>query len=60
MQVYSRDSSIMTPYGAIITAMANWWRRGENFAAIRTYERLGIPIYDMVTAGDVSRAATSM
>jgi len=51
MQVYSRDSSAMTPYGAIITAMANWWRRGENFAAIRTYERLGIPIYDMVTAG---------
>ncbi|MFZ8946757.1 MAG: hypothetical protein ACO2ZN_12385 [Paracoccaceae bacterium] len=28
MQVYSRDSSVMTPYGAIITAMANWWRRG--------------------------------
>ena len=51
MQVYSRDSSVMTPYGAIICAMANWWRRGENFAAIRTYERLGIPIYDMVTAG---------
>ena len=22
MQVYSRDSSVMTPYGAIITAMA--------------------------------------
>jgi N-dimethylarginine dimethylaminohydrolase len=51
MQVYTRDSSVMTPYGAIITAMANWWRRGENFAAIRTYERLSIPIYDMVTAG---------
>jgi N-dimethylarginine dimethylaminohydrolase len=51
MQVYARDSSVMTPYGAVITAMANWWRRGENFAAIRTYERLGIPIYDMVTAG---------
>ncbi len=51
MQVYSRDSSVMTPYGAIITAMANWWRRGENYAAIRTYERLGIPLYDMVTAG---------
>src|SRR5579859_6519121 len=33
MQVYTRDSSVMTPYGAIITAMANWWRRGENFAA---------------------------
>ncbi len=51
MQVYSRDSRVMTPYGAIITAMANWWRRGENYAAIRTYEKLGIPIYDMVTAG---------
>ena len=51
MQVYARDSSVMTPYGAVITAMANWWRRGENYAAIRMYERLGIPIYDMVTAG---------
>ncbi len=51
MQVYSRDSSVMTPYGTIITAMSQWWRRGENYAAIRTYEKLGIPIYDMVTAG---------
>jgi N-dimethylarginine dimethylaminohydrolase len=51
MQVYARDSSVMTPYGAIITAMSQWWRRGENYAAIRTYEALGIPIYDMVTAG---------
>jgi N-dimethylarginine dimethylaminohydrolase len=51
MQVYARDSSVMTPYGAIITAMAQWWRRGENYAAIRSYEALGIPIYDMVTAG---------
>ena len=51
MQVYARDSSVMTPYGAIITAMADWWRRGENYAAIRYYESLGIPIYDMVTAG---------
>ena len=51
MAVYTRDSSVMTPYGAIITAMAQWWRRGENYAAIRAYESLGIPIYDMVTAG---------
>ena len=21
----------MTPYGAVITNMAQWWRRGENF-----------------------------
>lgn len=51
MQVYTRDSSVMTPYGAIITAMSQWWRRGENYAAIRNYEKLGIPIYDMVTSG---------
>jgi N-dimethylarginine dimethylaminohydrolase len=50
-QIFARDSSVMTPYGAIITSMANWWRRGENFRAIETYERLGIPIYDYVTAG---------
>lgn len=51
MQVYARDSSFMTPYGAVITNMCNWWRRGENFAAIRTYQAFGIPVYDMVTAG---------
>jgi N-dimethylarginine dimethylaminohydrolase len=50
-QVYTRDSSFMTPYGAVITNMANWWRRGENFVALRNYERIGVPIYDMVTAG---------
>ena len=50
-QIFARDSSVMTPFGAIITSMANWWRRGENFRAIETYERLGIPIYDYVTAG---------
>ncbi len=50
-QVYARDSSVMTPYGAIITNMAQWWRRGENYRAIESYQRLGIPIYDYVTAG---------
>jgi N-dimethylarginine dimethylaminohydrolase len=50
-QIFARDSSIMTPFGAIITSMANWWRRGENYRAIETYERLGIPIYDYITAG---------
>lgn len=51
MQVYTRDSSFMTTYGAVITNMFHWWRRGENFAAIRHYEKIGIPIFDMVTAG---------
>ena len=50
-QVYARDSSVMTPFGAIITHMSQYWRRGENFRAIETYQRLGIPIYDFVTAG---------
>ena len=50
-QVFARDSSIMTPYGAVITNMAQSWRRGENFRAIETYEQLNIPIYDFVTAG---------
>ena len=50
-QIFARDSSAMTPFGAVITNMANWWRRGENFRAIETYARLGIPIYDYVTAG---------
>ena len=50
-QVFARDSSVMTPFGAVITNMAQWWRRGENFRAIETYQRLGIPIYDYVTAG---------
>ena len=50
-QIFARDSSVMTPFGAVITSMANWWRRGENFRAIETYQRLGIPIYDYVTAG---------
>ena len=51
MQIYTRDSSFMTPFGAVITNMCNWWRRGENFMAYRTYEQLGIPIYDSITAG---------
>lgn len=50
-QVYARDSSVMTPFGAIITHMSQYWRRGENFRAIETYQKLGIPIYDYVTAG---------
>ncbi|MEM7440467.1 MAG: arginine deiminase family protein [Pseudomonadota bacterium] len=50
-QIYARDSSVMTPFGAVITNMAQWWRRGENFRAIETYQRMGIPIYDYVTAG---------
>ncbi len=50
-QVFARDSSVMTPYGAIITQMAQSWRRGEYAPALRFYTEMGIPIYDMVSAG---------
>lgn len=58
-QVYARDSSVMTPYGAIITHMSQHWRRGENFRAIETYQGLGIPIYDFVTAGTFEGAIST-
>ncbi len=51
-QVYARDSSFMTPWGAVITQMCNPRRRGEYSSALRFYESAGIPIYDMVSAGN--------
>ena len=51
-QVYARDSSVMTPYGAVICQMANPRRRGEYAACIRFYMSKGIPVYDMVSAGN--------
>ncbi len=50
-QVYARDSSFMTPYGAVICQMANPRRRGEYAPALRFYLENNIPIYDMVSAG---------
>jgi len=52
MQVYARDSSFMTPYGAVICQMANPRRRGEYAAAIRFYMDNNVPVYDMVSAGN--------
>jgi N-dimethylarginine dimethylaminohydrolase len=49
-QVYARDSSFMTPYGAVVTQMNQWWRRGEYGPVIRFYQSKGIPIFNMVTA----------
>lgn len=50
-QVYARDSSFMTPFGAVVAQMAQWWRRGEYAPVIRFYQEQGIPIYRMVSAG---------
>lgn len=51
-QVYARDSSFMSPYGAVICQLANPRRRGEYASCLRFYLSMGIPIYDMVSAGN--------
>lgn len=51
-QVYARDSSFMTPYGAVICQMANPRRRGEYASCLRFYLENDIPIYDMVSSGN--------
>jgi N-dimethylarginine dimethylaminohydrolase len=52
-QVFARDSSVMTPWGAYITQLKQWWRRGEYAPAIRFYQDSGIPIWRMATAGAI-------
>lgn len=49
-QVYARDSSFMTPWGAVVTQMAQWWRRGEYGPVIDFYQSKDIPIWKTVTA----------
>ncbi|MGH6907321.1 MAG: dimethylarginine dimethylaminohydrolase family protein [Aestuariivirga sp.] len=51
-QVYARDSSFMTPYGAVICQLANPRRRGEYAAVLRFYLDNDIPIYDMISVGN--------
>ena len=50
--VYTRDSSVMTPWGAIVCQLANPRRRGEYAACLGFYAGAGIPVYDMVTTGN--------
>lgn len=52
MQVYARDSSFMTPYGAVICQLANPRRRSEYAPALRFYLDHDVPIYDMVSSGN--------
>ncbi len=52
-QIFARDSSIMTPWGAVIMQLQKAYRRGEYAACLRLYLDAGIPIYDLVTAGNV-------
>ena len=50
--VYARDSSFMTPFGAVICQMASPRRRGEYATTLRFYLENDIPIYDLVSAGN--------
>jgi N-dimethylarginine dimethylaminohydrolase len=52
-QVFARDSSAMTPGGAIVTQPAQSWRRGEYAPVIRFLEQEGIPIRGMISAGSL-------
>jgi N-dimethylarginine dimethylaminohydrolase len=52
-QIFARDSSVMTPWGAVIMQMQKPYRRGEYAACLRFYLSKEIPIYDMVSAGNV-------
>jgi N-dimethylarginine dimethylaminohydrolase len=52
-QIFARDSSVMTPWGAVIMQLQKAYRRGEYAACLRFYLDAGIPIYDLVSAGNV-------
>jgi N-dimethylarginine dimethylaminohydrolase len=52
-QVFARDSSVMTPWGAFITQLRQPRRRGEYAPVIYFYQRTGIPIWHMATAGSI-------
>lgn len=52
MGIYARDSSVMTPFGPIVCQMANPRRRGEYATVLEFYVGAGIPIYDLVSAGN--------
>jgi N-dimethylarginine dimethylaminohydrolase len=52
-QLFARDSSVMTPWGAVIMQLLKPYRRGEYAACLRFYLEQGIPLYDLVSAGNV-------
>ena len=52
-QIFARDSSVMTPWGAIIMQLQKPYRRGEYAACLEFYLSHEIPIYDLITAGNI-------
>jgi N-dimethylarginine dimethylaminohydrolase len=49
--VFTRDSSFMTPWGAVIASIQTPPRRRDYSVASEFYHRAGIPIWKWVTAG---------
>jgi arginine deiminase len=52
-QVFARDSSVMTPWGAFVTSPKQPWRRGEYAPVMRFCQRTEIPIWHVATAGAI-------
>ena len=48
---FARDSSVMTPWGPIISHMQLKCRRADYATAVDFYQRAGIPIWRFATAG---------
>ena len=49
--VYTRDSTFVTPWGPVVAAIQTEARRRDYAVIARTYERLGVPVWNWVTAG---------
>lgn len=48
---FARDSSVMTPWGPLISHMQLKCRRADYATAVAFYQRAGIPIWHFATAG---------
>jgi N-dimethylarginine dimethylaminohydrolase len=52
-QVYTRDSSLVTPWGMTALQLQRPQRRGETASIVEFYERAGVPRWKWATAGAV-------
>lgn len=52
-QVYTRDSSLVTPWGAVVLQLMRPKRRGETASVVAFYDGRGIPRFRWSTAGSV-------
>ncbi len=52
-QIYTRDSSQMTPWGVMLTQMERPQRRGELGAILSFYQSIGCPVWKVASHGNV-------